>query len=346
MYGSPATGGGGGGAMLAGVFKRRKRKRKGEEDDGEDELPVVAAPGPETPGAAAAAAPIADEVYCSAYGPKSARPGDSFIMPIFAHLAEQEGELNELAAVYEAGRLSTPKILEQKVERDSKLYFSLQLPGLLVDEPEMSLVWKGKAASCDFAVSVPDDFQPKTVIGTVLISVTSAGVARVPIGHVKFMLKVVAGETPVAQVPVPLQQHYVAHKRAFISYSSRNRAEVEKRVQGLRAAGIECFMDKMSLTTGKPWEVSLYQFIDQSDIFYLFWSRAASESTPIMNEIDYALKRKGDNWQAPPEIIPVPLEPTTVVKPPEKLKQLHFDDLMLSLIAAEEGAREQPPAQG
>jgi hypothetical protein len=373
-YGSPITGGGGGGIMVAGAIKKtRKRKKKGEADDDEDAPVSVAQSGVAAHGAAATggAQVIADEVECTVFGPKSAHPGDTFILPVFAHLAEQEGELEELAAVYEAAKLSESKSLDQKIERDSKLYFSLQLPGLSIDEQDMSLIWKGKVNSVEFGVTVPKEFEPKNVIGTVIVCITAAEVARVPIGHIKFMLKVTAPEatqaatvasaqlpaqTPPAQpaasaqtMAAPLEQNYVSHKKAFISYSSKNRLEVDKRVQGLLAAGIECFMDKMTLKPGMNWESSLYQFIDQSDIFYLFWSRDAAASIPINDEIDYALKRKGDNWMSPPEIIPIPLEPTTVVKPPERLKQLHFDDLMLTVIKAAEAEQQQqqpPPAQG
>jgi hypothetical protein len=304
-----------------------------------------------------------DEVYCTVFGPRSAHPGDNFLLPVFAHLAEQEGELEELAAVHEATKLSGSKPLDQNIERGSRLFFSLQMPGLLIDEEEMPLIWKGKVNSVEFCVTIPKEFEPANVKGIVLVSITSGEVARVPIAHIKFMLKVAAPEAkqaaaavvhaqvpaqlpaPAQPAPAPLEQIYVPHRKAFISYSSKNRLEVDKRVQGLRAAGIECFMDKMMLKPGMNWESSLYQFLDQSDIFYLFWSKEAAESAPINNEIEYALKRKGDDWNTPPEIIPIPLEPTTVVKPPEKLKHLHFDDLMLSLIKSEEAGQQQPAAQ-
>jgi len=95
---------------------------------------------------------------------------------------------------------------------------------------------------------------------------------------------------------------------------------------------------------GVKWESSIYDFIDQSDVFYLFWSKAASESQWVKNEIAYALKRKHGDETAPPEIKPVPLDDPRDAPPPDELKDLHFNDLMLLCIKAEESRRQ--PGQG
>jgi hypothetical protein len=307
--------------------------------------------------AAAGTTKEGDDVQCTVFGPKSARPGDQSLMQVFAHLAEQAGELAETAKGWdESAERFGSKQLGQNIERGRRLFFGLQMPGLEVDEQEQTLTWRGEVDSVQFCVTIPKEFAPKNVVGTVTFGVVNDEGVRVPTGHVKLMFKVVAAEAPqvvaaaAAQAaarptapapPAPLEQTCVLHKRAFISYASPNRAEVEKRVQMLRVEGIECFMDVMTFQPGVKWESSIYQFIDQSDVFYLFWSKAARESEWVKNEVAYVLKRKHGDEAAPPEIKPVPLDDPRDAPPPDELKDLHFNDLMLLCIKAEE-ARRQP----
>lgn len=305
--------------------------------------------------AAAGSTQQADEVHCTAYAPPSARPGDQFLVQVFAHLEEQQGELDARAAEFDpSARRFGSKKLSAAVERGRELLFSLQMRDLLIDEPSQPLVWNGDIDSVMFGVTVPEGFQPKPVIGTVTVAVVNAEGARVPVGTLKFSFQVVAADAPQAATPAPAQaqapapahvseQSYVPHKRAFISYASQNRPEVEKRVQMLLAEGIECYMDVLTFKPGERWEANIYQYIDRSDIFYLFWSEAAKGSKWVKQEIDYALKKKGDNELAPPEIKPIPIEGPPIVRPPEELDHLHFNDPILYFIKAEELTR-RPPA--
>ena len=234
--------------MVAGAVKRRRRKKPGGANEGEDG-PLLASPSDAAP-------KQSDDVQCTVFGPKSARPGDQFLMQVFAHLAEQAGELQETAKGWDesAERFGT-KQLGRNVERGRQLFFGLQMPGLTVDEQEQTLTWMGEVDSVQFGVTVPEEFAPKSIIGTLNFGVVNDEGVRVPTGHVKLMFKVAPAETPQA-APVaaaqalapaaPLEQTCVLHKRAFISYASPNRAEVEKRVQMLRVEGIECFIDVMT----------------------------------------------------------------------------------------------------
>lgn len=293
----------------------------------------------------------ADEVQCTAYAPPSAQPDNSFLVQVFAHLKEQAGELDALAAGWDAdARRYGSQKLGAAIERGRELSFTLKMPGLEIDDPTQSIVWNGEVECVPFGVTVPADFKPKTVIGTVTVAVSNAEGAQVPVGTLKFVFKVAAAAAPQpaaappAQPPAAPEQSYTAHKRAFISYASPNRPEVQKRVQMLLAEGVECYMDVLTFRPGERWESNIYQYIDRSDIFYLFWSEAAKGSPWVKQEITYALKRKGDSELAPPEIMPIILEGPPIVPPPDELKHLHFNDPILYFIKVEEAAR-RPPAQ-
>jgi hypothetical protein len=114
------------------------------------------------------------------------------------------------------------------------------------------------------------------------------------------------------------------YSRAFISYASKDRAEVLRRVQMLKSVGIDFFQDVLNLEPGDRWAQELYKHIDESDVLFLFWSTAAKESEWVAKEWQYALEKKGDDF-----IRPVGIEGPPIPAPPEPLRHLHFGDPIL-----------------
>lgn len=288
--------------------------------------------------AAAATEEQGDEVHCTVFAPNQCAPGSMFIVQAFAHLAEHAPLLLEMAndSDEDTAQRGTEE-LSKKIERGKELVFSLRMPGFEVDEPVQSLVWEGEPESVQFGVTIPETCKPgSSIIGTVTVSYLS-----VPIGHVKFKFKICAPqETAVAaaekttmQAP---SQGFVRYRQAFISYASEDRAEVLKRVQMLKTMNIEVFQDLLSLEPGDRWERELYKHIDESEVVFLFWSSAAKNSEWVAREVRYALQRKGGNDAALPEITPVILEGPPIVPPPDYLGDVHFNDVLLYLIKAEE----------
>ncbi len=286
----------------------------------------VAAPG-------AVAAPEEEEVGATVYAPGQAAPGDGFLVQVFVHLPEQAATLEDLAreADEDAKRRAAAR-LQKKIRRGTELTLHLLMPGLDVDEPVQSCVWEGEPACIQFGVTVPEGCKPGSLIGTVTLSENS-----IPIGHLKFKFKV-AGEA-AASVPAPVAEpagSLVRYRQAFISYASADRPEVLKRVQMLNLAKIKFFQDLLTLEPGDSWEKLLYDYIDKSDVFFLFWSRAASESEWVKREIEYAIKAKTDEGEAGPEIIPVIIEGPPPARPPAELSFLHFNDKLLYFINSRE----------
>jgi hypothetical protein len=187
--------------------------------------------------------------------------------------------------------------------------------------------WIESPQSVQFSVTVPPNFPPQTVIGTVIILRE-----LVPIGHLKFKVSVLAPgtmrEASGESAPGQRMHHY---QRAFISYAWADRNEVLKRTQMLALNGIEFFQDILALDPGERWERRLYREIDDSDVFYLFWSSAAKKSTWVIKEVQYAMtcRGRGDEELARPEILPVIIEGPPPVEPPPELAHLHFNDRII-----------------
>jgi hypothetical protein len=313
--------------------------------------------------AAAGATKQSDKVYCTVFAPRSAPPGRKFITQVFAHLKEQEEQLAALAAKGVGGaaeRFVTSKRMGREIERDTEIFFRLEMEGLVVSEPEQSIFWDGVIDSVTFNVGVPDDFAPRAVISNVIFGTVNDEGQRAVIGHVNFTFEVAAEAAP-ATLPASAQaagvvttaggvaterppQTQVDHDCAFISYASEEREEVLKIVRGIMADGTRCLMDKLTFKTGEEWEAAIRRDIAESDVFYLFWSTEASKSEWVQKEIDLALEKQRE-FKVRPLILPMPLEDTSRVAPPEKLRHLHFDDPVLDRTELEKYRRSlQPPS--
>ena len=360
-----------GGIGALGVFAvpglRRKRldELQAEMDrlqSGETGHEAVVLPAPAEGVAASAESPPgeveADEVSCSVYTRREASPGDSFLVQVFAHLSEQAEQLAALASEADEEAASRgSEILDAPVARGSRLTVKLDMPPLEVDEPVQTFVWKGQVKHLQFGVTVPEGCAPKSLFGKVTVCLNT-----VPIGHIRFAFKIVAGaEAPrtlaAAVEPAPTEQpagEFVRYRQAFISYCSQDRAEVLRRVQMLRLVKLKFRQDLLDLEPGQKWESALYQYIDESDVFFLFWSNAAKESEWVEKELKYALSRKGGRDEAPPEIVPVIIEGPPPAKPPSYLAADHFNDTLQYFVWVEDQlkksacgpqAPEQPPDQ-
>ncbi|WP_221644654.1 MULTISPECIES: toll/interleukin-1 receptor domain-containing protein [unclassified Nostoc] len=270
-----------------------------------------------------------DLVDCSVFSPASVTPDNTFLVQVFVHLPEQVEFVKQDAQEFDfdAKRLGV-RSLGVPIQRGSELTFNLSIPKLEVDEPIQQLSWNGRASSIQFGVKVPADITQKTVIGTVTVSQNT-----IPLGHLKFKLSVIPSASSTSKEPQLVGEVARHYTKAFVSYSSKDRTEVLKRVQGLAVSGITVFQDILNLEPGDRWEQELYRNIDECDLFLLFWSTAAKESPWVLKEVLYALERQGSDGLRSPEIIPVIIEGPPLVPPPPELQDLHFNDKLLYLMA-------------
>ncbi len=271
----------------------------------------------------------ADPVDCTVFSPPAVAVGDSFLVQVFAHRPEQAETAKNLAKEFdESSERRGFRSLETKIRRGSTLRFHLAMARVTIDDEVQQITWRGEPESVQFSVTIPpgpSGFAPGNVIGTVTVDQDS-----VPLGYIKFKLTIVPPAQAVApSVPVAVGEVARLYRKAFISYASPDRNEVLKRVQMLEELRIGFFQDVLSLEPGERWQKALYRHIDESDLFLLFWSTAAKQSKWVMEEVHYALKRKGDDDLAPPEILPVIIEGPPPVPPPVELESLHFNDRLV-----------------
>jgi hypothetical protein len=274
------------------------------------------------------AEPVDAAVFC----PPQVIRNSVFLLQVFIYPPRAAAEVDKQAqqadeTAERRGTYSLPLDLPLGTRVDLRL----EIPSLKVEEPDAIVVWRGSITAAQFEVEVPNDVAAAQVIGRVRIAV-----AGVPTGTLRFKLDVVADDVaPVAADAREVDAR--RYRRAFVSYSSKDRAEVLRRVQAFKIAGLSVFQDVLDLDPGERWENALYREIDSCDVFLLFWSKTAAASEWVLKEIDYAVARKQGDDEHPPAIQPVPIEGPPIVPPPPSLKDLHFNDSLLAQIQAADG---------
>ncbi len=292
-------------------------------------LHAVTPPGP------APDATRADLVDASVFGPTAVQAGEECLIQVFLHRLGQREVAKALAL--EADPDATPRGLQTlaaEIERGQQVDIILEGRGLGVEDERQTLVWRGEPCACQFIVTAPGSSGGRTFHPRVIVLVDS-----VPVGSITFALITKKDETTAPKTE-QLGDRAKRYTYAFLSYASPDRAEVIKRAQGLKAGGTHFFNDLLSLEPGERWEKRLYREIDRCDVFYLFWSSKAKDSEWVMKETNYALARRAGSGDGDPDIIPVIIEGPPPPAPPESLKDIHFNDSLLYVLA---GHRTTPP---
>lgn len=260
-----------------------------------------------------------DVVDCTIYAPPATVRGTSLLVQVFAHLSRDADVVRALAQRFDAQAKERGfQSLEVEIERGEKLDFHLAMPGLEVEYPVYSLVWRGRPNSVQFGVRVPHECDLGTYLGTIRVSLRG-----LPVGHIKFKLDVLA---EAQKLPAPeITGRGRAYRRAFVSFAEADRAEAMKRAQMLTALRIET--QPVNWENERKTKAISQSLIDESDLFLLCWSEAARRSERVRQELDYALEHQDKNADDWPEILPVPLE-QPIPQPPTPLQYLSFDDFL------------------
>lgn len=260
-------------------------------------------------------------VNFSVFAPKMIAPASSFVLEVWAFLGSQRDEMLSRASRHD-------RLIERGsrgpiyVPNGTELTLVLRLDGFGLRDSQDSIYWGGELVNLAFIVDAPKDLLPATYPGQISILHCGMLLARL-------VFEVEVGNALKRSIEVSLQRQEV--KKAFASYASRDRGEVLRRVQGIAATGIDVFLDVISIRAGDNWEHELLCNIRERDIFYLFWSVAASQSQWVEREWRLALRERGLDY-----IHPIPLADPVVAPPPKELASYHFNDLLLACMRSQD----------
>jgi hypothetical protein len=275
---------------------------------------------------------VSDNVHFSLTSPSTVRPGAVFILGAWAHTDAQRAE------VLRRARLVTgpePRLAASKgpvpLGRDTTLTVRLHIPSFGIHGAEDVLHWTGEVGNASFLVRVPGEAPLGTAPGTLSVYVEALQIARLD-----FLIQV--GQELPGFGYLDARERRV--RNGFASYASEDRDEVLARIQGMLKVlpTLDVFLDVAALRSGEDWKERLRHEIEVRDIFYLFWSQAASRSQWVEREWRLALEARGLDF-----IDPVPLDPPTKAPPPPELSDLHFNEWTLAYRTPRSGPVEGPP---
>ena len=265
------------------------------------------------------ASALRDAVNFSVTAPRVIVPRCSFVLDVWAHFGSLREEVAQRARDAQGGRdISFRSKGPVLVERGATLHVQLSIPDFGIEKLEDTIHWNGDVGNCTFPVTTPGDASRSSHIGTVSFFISGLHIAKLNFG-----LEVGAHEEDVAELTSSEERI----KTAFASYAHDDRNKVLGRIQGMLkfVPDLDVFLDVASLRSGENWERRLEDEISLREVFYLFWSRAASQSTWVEKEWRIALAKKGIEF-----IDPIPLEAPDLTPPPAELASLHFNDWTLA----------------
>lgn len=271
-----------------------------------------------------------DEVICSVYAPSTMQRGMDELVQVFMHLLEQAEEVAVEAQVLDPAATYRGKTyLSAKLASGDAVQVWLKCDDVEIDESVQSAIWNQRPTQIAFGVHIPEDMPKSRLIFQLEVYHDT-----VPVGKLAFRVEV-AGSRAVQVPPVEVRADQFEH--AFISYASKDRDEVLKRVQGIKATKkYRIFQDVMVLEMGDQWEPRLEEEIRKCDVFFLFWSQNAKDSKWVKKEFILAYQRKQGDNDALPRIQPVPIH-LPLVDPWEDLRlelgEYHLNDQVLYFIS-------------
>jgi serine/threonine-protein kinase len=257
----------------------------------------------------------------SVVAPASVEPGRTFLLEVWMYVEAERDEVLKQIERRTRNVIALPRGLHGGAD-GTDFTVVLQIDPLECEDACESLVWNGDISSVAFLVKAPGDLRSGPYAGKVKILQNGLLIVRL-------MFEISVGKH--VEQPGSLQVQQQQLKSAFASYAHEDQAEVFRRVQGISAAGIQVFLDVLSLRAGQLWENVVTEKIRSSETFFLFWSAHAKASEWVEKEWRLALANRGLQY-----IHPVPLVSPAEASPPQELRQLHFNDLFLASIRATE----------
>ena len=256
-------------------------------------------------------------VLLAVSAPEVVKPGDIFTARLAAYIESLEEEVKEELIRLSRRRSESYMGVEScRWKLDTHVTVKLSGKHLKVDPSESEFVWKGERNLVNFLVEVLADAPEEWTVLRYEVFIKGIRVAFIPL-DLEITSSIKSDKRNIATIEP-------AHT-AFASYASQDRVRVLDRVAAVSiSAGLDIFMDCLSIHPGEKWKKKLESEIEKRDIFLLFWSANAKNSEWVTWEWKMALVKKEES-----ALQLHPLQTVTEAPPPEELKKFHFGDIYM-----------------
>lgn len=276
----------------------------------------------------ASQAPIVKEYQhpqFSCFYPEYIQHAKPYVLMVFVHIDTAINKIRELAQGY-AGLMG-----DSQKEATGRSYFRIpggaeltiipEIPGLTFSEPQQKVYWAGVMEpdpykQVTFLFQAPSDPIPE-ITGQITIFQGPMILGEIPV-----QLKLVSQNTPD---DLASEAQIRKLEPIFASYSHKDTNVMEYFRKLYNTLGQQMLVDIYDLRSGERWEERLYEWIDESAVFQLFWSENSAASPYCQKEWQHALKHTETRKRfIRPIYWKVPMPP-----PPDPLAHLHFQKVSI-----------------
>jgi len=261
------------------------------------------------------------EVKLGVSTPSELSPGDEFVARFAAYTPVFKAEVER---IFKEESPSSPPRLDLESSRwkkGARVTVSLRATHLQIDNPLQTFDWNGEKNILRFDAKVLPEASARVLILKFEIAVEGLSL-------LSLRPEIQLSASPGSASPPSVLTERPAPRTAFASYAHADKVEVFNRISSVISfTGIDFFTDDVSIIPGEQWKARLESEIRNRDVFLLFWSRHAQESTYVDWEWRTALTAKR-------EILPQALEPAEVAPPPKELSDLQFGGVYERLISS------------
>jgi HEAT repeat protein len=263
---------------------------------------------------------LSTSVEVATFYPKEVSPGNWHSLFSYVYLKgllqTVERDVTDRAALSIPLR-RTARSAETAVARGSEIMVIPQIPGFIVNPPELRLQWLEDWHRAEFRIladpSAPDFKSEVALNGTV-----DYFVAGLIIGRNAISIFVTNEADFPSVAPLPERSMNSLFQTIFASYAREDLTVVERLSKAYKVLGNQLLLDVEILRSGNDWRRELSKFIEQADVFQLFWSHAAAQSANVEAEWRHALGLERSGFVRPVYWNkPMP-------SPPLELRGLHF----------------------
>ncbi|MEM8890508.1 MAG: TIR domain-containing protein [Bacteroidota bacterium] len=278
-----------------------------------------AQPASETPSASPSRDSRVEEdiVNISLFAPEQVQKKQRFLLTAFAHLYEQKKEVVDMMKEADPdASIQGAKTLNMPIKRKSRLEFRLSIETWEIEESAQALIWFGVPASVEYEILVPADYEGKQAIGS-LIVIGEEG----QLGRVRFNLQILDADAQENKDVGFAPTQGKAIKKTFLAYASENADALDSYRTQLKSEGVS-IIDPREMP-GDDWEIKVSDALLETELFCLFWSKAAEKSDEVAISWQMALGQRLDDRQRLPDMLPILIE-NPAPEAPDGLEFLNF----------------------
>jgi hypothetical protein len=258
-----------------------------------------------------------EHVEFTAGYPNRMRPNCSYSLRVWVHLERMRNEVEGRLRDFETSLNEKPRSSQSEsnvqIPLGTQLTIVPNIRGLFSNPSRQEITWFGELEEVTFTIERTSTLHsPCTYAGFIDVAVSGHLIAQIPVS-------ISAGNDE--QEFAWERSNAKMISRVFASYAREDLPIVHGCKAAYKGLGIHLFVDKDDILAGQSWKAIIRRSIGNHDLFQLFWSQQAADSSEVANEwkLAIAIASQRSEGFIRPVYWTEPMAP-----PPHELAMLNF----------------------